>query len=192
MYIQTPPQRQLKPGMAAPQAGFSSIEVLIAMSVLVIAMLAGVTTLTSTSVLSQASDETSQAVFATQGAMEALKAAEFESVIQRFNDDPSDDPAGPGTAPGAHFAVAGLSPQEGDPEGMVGRIMLPLDSAGRLIENQDLPEFGLPRDLNGDGSIDGSDHRTDCILLPVLVRIEWTGRSGARSIEFGTILGSQQ
>lgn len=159
------------------------------MSVVLIAMLAGVTSLTGSSILGQNSQETSLATQAARGAMESLRGLEFASVLASFNDDGSDDPAGSNTAPGPHFDVNSLGAQEGDVDGLAGEILLPLTSSGQLVESQNRPEFGLPMDLNGDGSIDSSDRSTDYTLLPVIVRIRWQGRNGDRELQFATILG---
>lgn len=165
------------------------IEVLIAISVVMVAMLAAVSTLTSTAILGQSNDETTIATQGARSAMEVLRGLDFQSILPSYNSDPNDDPGGVGTAPGIHFEVPGLSVQDGDTDGFVGRVLLPFDASESLVENLDLPQYGMPRDLNGDGSIDGIDHSSDHIILPVLIVVEWTGRTGNRRIEFSTIVG---
>lgn len=93
-------------------------------------------------------------------------------------------------APGAHFTVAGLDPQRGDPDGFVGRGLLPASGPGgsELRENLVDPGWDTPRDLNGDGAVDGADHSGSYKLQPVRVRIEWTGSSGNRTINLETLL----
>jgi hypothetical protein len=49
-------------------------------------------------------------------------------------------------------------------------------------------DLGLPRDLNGDGAIDGADHSADYRILPVRVTVSWTGQNGVRSMDFVTVL----
>ncbi len=73
----------------------------------------------------------------------------------------------------------------------MGKIVLPEFDAGsgvELREDLDLPELGMPRDLNGDGIVDSADHSADYRLLPVLLRLEWRGQSGHRQSEVRTIL----
>ena len=47
-----------------------------------------------------------------------------------------------------------------------------------LRENRNLPEFGLPADLNADGKITGGSRSNDYVILPVRARVRWTGTSG--------------
>ena len=48
---------------------------------------------------------------------------------------------------------------------------------------------GMPRDLNGNNVIDTANHSSDYLILPVRVKIEWKGSSGARRFEIDTQLG---
>ena len=49
----------------------------------------------------------------------------------------------------------------------------------------------MPRDLDGDNGVDGFDHEGDYRLLPVLLRLEWQGRSGTRRAEIRTMLADR-
>lgn len=40
------------------------------------------------------------------------------------------------------------------------------------------PNLGMPRDLNGDGVIDGLNHASDYVILPVRIEVKWS-ESGA-------------
>lgn len=113
--------------------------------------------------------EVAFAVHAARRVLEELPNHEFSTIFARYNAAVADDPVG--AAPGASFEVEGLA---GD-VGATGSVMFPVDGAGQLREDLDLPEFGLPRDLNADGIIDSADHSGDYVILPVTVRIEWTG-----------------
>jgi len=57
-----------------------------------------------------------------------------------------------------------------------------------LREDVELPALGMPRDLNGDNLVDSEDHRGDYVLLPVCVRIRWTGRTGPQELRITTML----
>jgi hypothetical protein len=46
----------------------------------------------------------------------------------------------------------------------------------------------MPRDLDGDGVVDALNHATNYVLLPVRVRVAWRGVSGARQLDFDTLL----
>jgi hypothetical protein len=116
-----------------------------------------------------------------------MRCLPFRQLWALYNDDPADDPAGPGTAPGPHFAVSGLDPLEGDSDGCVGRVRLP-SAEGQLREDADDEGFGLPRDLNGDTLIDERHHADDYAILPVLVELEWRSSLGPRRLQMHTML----
>ena len=124
--------------------------------------------------------------------IERMRGQALPDIFALFNDDPSDDPGGAGTAPGAHFEIGGLRPQDGDADGLVGEIRFPVIDVAAAGDPTDLelredlvdPDFGTPRDLSGDSIIDRADHTGDYFLLPVQVRVRWIGKAGNR--EFRT------
>jgi hypothetical protein len=123
-------------------------------------------------------EENAIAAEAARVALEHLRAQPAEDLLALYDDDPANDPGGPGTAPGATFDVDGLAPvPDGGP---VGRYEFPLVDGG-LREDIVEDMLGLPRDLNGDGEIDSLDHRSDWALLPLRVRLRWTSEGGAAS-----------
>jgi prepilin-type N-terminal cleavage/methylation domain-containing protein len=163
------------------RSGFTLLELAFAITILVIG-LAGI----STAMLGAAragtrARETDRATQAAKAMLERIQAEAFPQAFRSFNGDASDDPSGAGTAPGANFAVTGLRPAPGDTDGMPGEIEFPTPTAtsNELRENVNNPELGMPRDLNGDGAIDGNNHATDYKLLPVRVRVHWQGADGA-------------
>ena len=101
-----------------------------------------------------------------------------------YNADPADDPGGAGTAPGAAFDVAGLAPQLGDPDGMVGQVVFP-EVAGALREDVADERLGAPRDLNLDGAVDAANHAGDYRVLdrvPVRFRCRCTRDRGENAL----------
>ena len=95
---------------------------------------------------------------------------------------------------GAGFVVDGLRPQNGDADGMCGRIEFPDfdNGGGNFILDESIADagFAMPRDLNGDNdAFDTFD--TGYRLLPVRVWVEWAGVSGNRSIRFETMLSQR-
>ena len=80
----------------------------------------------------------------------------------------------------------------GDADGLVGEILFPtITLAGgglQLLENLADPRFHTPRDLSGDGVIDGADHATDYRLLPAVIRVTWRGEVGNNVTEFKTMI----
>jgi len=171
--------------------GFSVVELMVGITLLVIAVGGMAVTIVSGNRLEASNEETTQAYEAARRKMEELRSADPTDVFAAYNSDPADDPAG---APGSGFAVAGLNVRAGDPDGLQGRVVLPETPTGvgagvELREDLADASFGMPRDLNGDGVVDAVDHAGDYTILPVRVLVEWTGRSGDRTISLDTILG---
>ncbi len=165
--------------------GFTLLELLVAVSVFGIAMAALTLTQVTTVTLSRTNQDTTMALDAAQGILEALRAAEFEEVFALYNLEPGDDPLG--GAPGAAFAVRGLTAAPGDPDDMPGEVLFPGDGF-ELREDVDEPALGMPRDLNLDGGTDVNDHSADYRILPYLVRVRWRGAGGVREVELvGTL-----
>ena len=168
-------------------AGFTLIELLTAVTILVFGIGALISMVAATSAANQLNRETAMAIAAAQGAIERLRAAPFEEAFALYNADGDDDPDGADTAPGAGFDIRGLEAQAGDADGLPGEIVMP--AAGpELWEDEDLPLFGLPRDLNMDDVVDAADHSGDYRVLPVLIRVQWQGRTGPRRIQLLTTI----
>jgi hypothetical protein len=170
------------------------VELLFVLSVLVVAFLAFSQSVISSMRLTRVNRESALATDGMRQTIELIEGvADFSTAYQLFNDDPWDDPV-PGTGPGSGFTVEGLAPAIGDPDGLVGEIVFPDIDTGaglELREDLDLPELGMPRDLNGDGAIDALDHSADYRLLPVLVRLRWVGIGGERTAEVRTLIADR-
>jgi hypothetical protein len=176
-------------------AGFSVLEVLVAFSALLLGLLGFARAITSSMAASSTSHESVIAREAARGVMETLTTVAFDDVFVLYNGDGTDDPGGVNSAPGRNFAVDGLRLADGDADGFAGEIVFPaLDAApGVLREDYVDKQLGLPRDLNGDGVVDGDDHADDHLMLPVLVRVEWMGPNGSTcKTELRTILANVQ
>jgi len=167
------------------------VELMIAVTVLLFGLLGFTHAILRAVATNEATRESAIAGEAARQMLETLQATGFDQVFRLYNRSADDDPAGPGTAPGAAFAVPGLEPVEGDPDGLVGEIVFPAPDALPAMLREDLTSaaLGTPRDLDGDGLIDGFDHSTDYRLLPVVVRLVWRGTSGVTRAEFRTLLG---
>lgn len=177
---------------AGSRAGFSLLELLIAVGVLLFGLLGFSQAVLRSSAQNEAAREGALAAEAAREFLETMQTEDFRSLFRRYNADPSDDPLGFGSAPGPNFAVAGLAPQAGDADGMVGRIEFPTATGapGILREDVAIPAMGMPRDLDGDDVVDGVDHKGDYRLLPVIVRISWRGRATNSEAVFRTVLGN--
>ena len=63
-----------------------------------------------------------------------------------------------------------------------------VDGSRLLCEDLDMPDLGLPMDMNADGEIDHDDRADDYVLLPVRVRVRWRAAGGPNQLELRTIL----
>jgi hypothetical protein len=161
---------------------------LIVVTIVVIAFLAMSHTLVTSMKLTGVNRESAYATDGLRDMMETLQGVDdFSTVFRLYNDNPLDDA---GTAPGSGFAVAGLQPVEGDPDGFVGEIVFPTIGT-QLREDLVDPALGMPRDLSGDGVIDSLDHARDYRILPVLLRVRWQGSGIERSMEIRTLLADR-
>lgn len=172
--------------------GFTLIEVLVGLVVLLVGVMSFSGALVSSIRATKRTDEINRATKAAHAILERIEAEAFADAFRRFNGDASDDPGGAGTAPGANFAVTGLDAQPGDADGLPGEVVFPIQpgDATQLREDVALPELGLPRDLNGDGVTDASNHATDYRLLPLLVRVRWRSSAGPAEVEFKTMIAN--
>lgn len=177
---------------ARSRAGFSLLELLIAVGVLLFGLLGFSQAVLRSAATNEASREGALAAEAARELLETMQSEEFAQLFRRYNGDPGDDPGVAGSAPGWNFAVAGLDPQADDADGFVGRIEFPVNAVapGVLREDVALPELGMPRDLDGANGIDAGDHKDDYRLLPVTVRVSWRGRATDSEAVFRTVLGN--
>jgi hypothetical protein len=115
--------------------------------------------------------------------IETLHGAPFPTIFVRYNSVTSDDPVGT-TSPGANFAVRGLQAAPGDPDGFPGEIIFPTALVGtqlQLRENLPFTALGMPRDLDLKNGVDAANHAGDYKILPVRIRVRWSGANGSAS-----------
>jgi type II secretory pathway pseudopilin PulG len=176
----------------ARRAGVTLIEVLISMIVLLVAVGGMLGSISSFALLAETSREKALALAAAQRTLEQMQLASFDEVFVRFNDTAADDPAA-GASPGPGFAVEALEPRAGDADGMPGRVVFPVDPAFPGVLREDLADadFGMPRDLDGDGVQDAANRAGDYAVLPVRVVIEWGGTNDG-ALELQALLRSNQ
>ena len=171
---------------AKSRSGFTMLEVSIVCVIMAVALVMLSGTIASTAQVVPQSAERFRAAEAAADIIEQMHGSSIDDLFRLFNVNPDDDPDGMGTAPGAAFDVDGLAPVKGDPDGRVGRILMP-ELNGQLLEIVEDALLGMPRDLNSDTELDDFDHAGDWIILPVVVRIEWQGSHGVRSIDIPTM-----
>jgi len=164
---------------APKRAAFTIAEVAMAAAVLTIAVGGLLSSIVASMALNRVNNETGLAQAYARRAIERLQGVPFAEIFATFNADPNDDPAGPGTAPGARFDAFGLAPAGPAIPGvgaLAGEIIFPVTTIGtaqQLREDVVDAALGMPRDLNGDGlPPDGMDHAGDYKMLPVRVRVQ--------------------
>lgn len=171
------------------RGGFTLVEVMIAMVVGTVATYILTTSVTASVANTVTRQQQAVAAEGAMNCMEQIRSTPVELVFALFNEDPSDDPDGVGTAFGSIFDVEGLSPvldKNGNPC-PIGQVLLPGHGAV-LDETLEQAAFGLPRDLDGDLRVLAGDCSDRYLVLPVTVRIHWRSRLGDRSLELSTLL----
>jgi prepilin-type N-terminal cleavage/methylation domain-containing protein len=176
--------------------GFTLIEIAISLAVIAVALLALMSTVTTSSSLQHEAHELTQAMNAARSVVEQMKTSgTFAEIFRRYNSTALDDTGLQGIIPGNLFDVTGFRPSPTDPDQRVGLVVFPSDPTNPsvLLENSAIAKKWLPNgiDLNLDGVIDGMDHSGDYQLLPVIIVIEWYGIGGRHQVELPTIIYPQ-
>jgi type II secretory pathway pseudopilin PulG len=168
------------------------LEIVIAIVVLLVAALGVSKAILASGRAEQMTREADRATQAARRVLESIQAEPFAEAFRRYNANPADDPGGAGTAPGANFSVAGLTAADGDADGLAGEVIFPRVTAAPAELREDAVDaaLGTPRDLDGDGVIDGVDHANDYLLLPVRVRVRWRSAAGPGVAELRTLIAN--
>lgn len=171
--------------------GLTLIELVMAMTVLVVALVGYAKTVAMSSIASSTAREATLASEAARQLIETMRGTTFNEIYLRYNSAAGDNPVA-GVSPGANFAVAGLDARANDADGMPGEILFPTSTVGGALQlREDLvdAQLGMPSDLTGEGNIDGLDHALNYENLPVIVRVRWRGVGGPGQVQFQTVLG---
>ena len=167
---------------------------MIAAIVVGVALLGAVVAMIDSMSLTRVNRDAAVARQAARLELESMQGVDFDQIFAAYNDAVADDGGLTVPVSGSGFAVAGLTPQNGDPDGLCGKISFPVADGGPsdvLRENLDDVRFGMPRDINLDGVIDGGNHADNYVLLPVRVQVEWRSATGNQSITIETVLSSR-
>ena len=179
-------------GSQGRSAGFTLVEIIVAVVILAIAVGGISSSMLSSMALNRVNGETALAQQAARGALEELTGVPFDEAWAVYNADPADDGGLSVAALGPNFVVAGLDAQTADIDGMCGRIEFPSVTFGvgqELREDVVDAGLGMPRDLDLDGIWpEVVNIAPDYSVLPVRVLIEWRGVSGDRSVRLETML----
>lgn len=179
------------PAASGSTAGVTVVEMLIVMAILLVAVRAFAETITAAARQRRLNHEALVAAEGARFVLESMREVSLANVFALYNSDPADDPAGAGTAPGHRFTVEGLRPMPDEPDGQVGEIFFPAVEVGGVLElREDFVDrsMGMPRDLDGDSIIDGTDHSGDYFRLPVSVRLRWMSVVGERTMRIDSML----
>ncbi len=173
-----PPSPKTRHRRLRDQRGFGLLDNLLAMAVFSISAMGFLQVTVASKGLHRENMNLEQATGAARQLLEDMRAVNASEVFARYNDDPNDDPDGVNTAPGSNITVHvgddGENAWSEEHEAQMGtepitcNITFPT-VGGQVREDLDMPELGLPADLNGDGEIDGEDHSDDYEYLPVLI-----------------------
>ena len=167
------------------KSGFSLLEVVMAMAILVTGMLALTSRMARVHTLDQSDTARAAAGDRLRATAEQLISFSEEAVAQ----DPETwaltitSSFESGGTPGNSFHVGSLGPGASEATGSI-----------QVIRDETLTDaevgisLGLPRDLNGDGDADDMNVSSTASLLPVIIRINWTSRSGDREAVHGLYL----
>jgi type II secretory pathway pseudopilin PulG len=208
--MQTPRRRsRARPGLRSTLAGMTIVEIVVALSVLVVAASIFGQLLVSTTRMRRSNREAVLATEAARVVIEEMRGCAFHEIYRRYNQDPEDDPDGVGSAPGNRFAVVGLDPLTSSPGGLQGTVIFPdqqvtsgstgggkLGGGGtggsttswQLREDTVDAALGCPRDFSGNNVIDTANHSSDYLILPVRVEVRWNGLGGERRVQIVTQL----
>jgi len=173
-----------------PETGFSLIEVLVAIAIVVIAVLGLLAAMPLVLTLSRTSRETQIATSAIRSKLDEMRATRFP------------DPANPLAAhilsvytdpPNATFTVPGLDPPS--PAALHGRITFLTEAQARAFAARDGPDPDADPDIHFDLDLDGLDDETEApspffTCFPVRVEVQWSSDNQPRSVSVTTILYS--
>lgn len=159
--------------------GFTLIEIALAITVLVVALLA----MSASTLRMHGLRRTNRERVLAQNAVRTI-AEEVRSIArQAAGAQGGWAPAvrlalTPGGSLGTGFEVKELSPVEG--QALVGSIELVLDETATDAELG--VDLGMPRDLDGDGLVSSANVGADALILPVVVRARWRGARGEQQV----------
>jgi prepilin-type N-terminal cleavage/methylation domain-containing protein len=166
--------------------GMSLVEIMIAMIIVAIALLALLSLTQSSNRVQDESRERTIAYNAARKMIEEMRSDAVETLYRRYNSNNTDN--GLLVCPGAAFEVADLP--RGPGGALQGTIIFPEANSGlataRLTENPSdanlATELGMPKDLNRDGDTTDANLLGDSLfpydILPVKVEVKWVVPGG--------------
>src|SRR5262245_42759016 len=155
------------------QGGFAFIDLLVAASILALALLGHASTVLGGHRLSRSVEHRTVALEAARQLVERLRSdpdwtGAYANLVALYS--PTLDTTGmPGRPPTAYYPDF-ITPKDLGPV----RVLVSVPRSGTdLREDAVLPQFGLPYDLDADGTIDAVPHQSDYVVLPVVIKFSW-------------------
>ena len=163
-----------------PQGGFTLLEVTLAMTVLLIAMLAATASTLRMHSLRRVNRERALAHNAVRSATERLQSLSSRAVGEPAGWTPTILAAvANGGEISSTFETRELRARDG--AASMGTIQVVTDETQTDLELG--AQLGMPRDLDGDGLATHTDVSGDALLLPVVVRARWQGAGGDAQVQ---------
>jgi type II secretory pathway pseudopilin PulG len=164
----------------AARRGFTLIEALFAASMVLIGLLVIATSLTRSKLTRIEAEQDMSATATLSQAAGTLRARGITGSWQSFFPNGAGAPfPAAGSGPGPHFTAAGLADAADPKKSAEVSIQFFTD------ETADLPEFGLPRDLDGDGAATnvntsqlGASGQVMATILPYALSLTFRGPGG--------------
>ncbi|MEE9391052.1 MAG: hypothetical protein V3W41_00950 [Planctomycetota bacterium] len=161
---------------ARSDAGFSILELVLAVAVLTMAAIGTLQLSVATVGLEAQSRETAVATSICRKVIEDMKAVPFSEIFERYNGTTEDDPP-TAESPGGAFTV-NASWVGGPPVDFDVVINFPVNADGALSEESAALVPGFPTDLNVDGALTVDADLVGYRVLPALLDVSWASASG--------------
>ena len=171
--------RMASRGARRQRRGFTLIEIALAITVLVVALLA----MSASTLRMHGLQRTNRERVLAQNAVRTI-AEEVRALARQAAEGPNPWAQtvrlalSPGGSLGTGFAVKELSPVEG--QALVGTIELVLDETATDAELG--VDLGMPRDLDGDGLPSSTNVGDAARVLPIVLRARWRGARGEHQV----------
>jgi type II secretory pathway pseudopilin PulG len=171
------------------EAGFALIDLLVAATILALALLGHASTVLGGHRLSRSVEHRTVALEAARQFVERIRSdADWTGLYATFVSlySPTAGANGMVGRPATDYYADFITPRD---LGTV-RVLVSVPRVGAdLREDAALPGFGLPNDLNADGTIDANPHQSDYVVLPVAIRFSWfPAGETVQSVEISTWL----
>ncbi|HXX92195.1 MAG TPA: prepilin-type N-terminal cleavage/methylation domain-containing protein [Planctomycetota bacterium] len=173
-----------------PSRGFTLLEVMIAVTILVLSIVGLVGVITYTTTQNEINRENLLAMRAAEGKIEEMKQYATKEIFARYSTTafiaalwPTGTVQGTvGTLPGPDFsATLAADPTYSRLQNVSALISFPQNGTPSLYENWADPD-PIARDLNANGIQD--DPTLNYVVLPTTITLSWKGIKGARTISY--------